>query len=162
MPSNTTFTIKISPSLLQFARSVPGLLAVRFQQYMFRAEAQAKKNVEEGGISGLHVRSGTLRRNIASRVEQNGRQWLGYLGAHVVYAAIHEFGGTIPAHQVVARNVRALHWIQDGQDRFAKSVQIPDVRMPKRPYLMPALKSEANWLIAALKQDMRNRSTDGS
>ena len=50
-------------------------------------------------------------------------------GTNVIYAAIHEFGGTIKA-----KNAKALVFEIDGEIKMVKSVYIPP-----RPYMRPAV-----------------------
>lgn len=85
----------------------------------------------------LHRRSGLLSGSVHPLVEDVQQGIVGGAGAGsgVPYARIHEFGGTIPAHEVVARNAKALAFTVDGVRRFAKRVQIPDVEMPERSYM---------------------------
>lgn len=73
-------------------------------------------------------------------------------GADVPYAQIHEFGGLIPAHQVVAKKAQALCFTVDGIKRFAKSVQIPDVQMPERSYMRSSFREKAPDGIAELRE----------
>jgi phage gpG-like protein len=72
-------------------------------------------------------------------------------GLDVPYAKIHEYGGLIPAHQVVAINAKALCFSVGGVIRFAKSVQIPDVTMPERSYMRSSLREKAPDGIAELR-----------
>lgn len=57
-----------------------------------------------------------------------------------VYARIQEYGGTI-------KPVRAklLHWVEDGQDIFARSVTLP-----ARPYFRPAIESSEEKVVKAM------------
>jgi phage gpG-like protein len=62
----------------------------------------------------------------------------------VKYAAIHEFGGVIPAHDVYPKDpdgVLAFMW--GGEQRFFKHVHIPDVTMPERSFLRSSLSENA-------------------
>jgi phage gpG-like protein len=53
------------------------------------------------------------------------------------YMRIHQLGGTIPAHTIVPRRAKALRWTGgDGQVHFARKVNIPEIRIPARPYLL--------------------------
>lgn len=72
-------------------------------------------------------------------------------GAAVPYARIHEYGGLIPAHTVVATNAKALAFTVNGMLRFAKSVNIPAVNMPERSYMRSSLREQAPDGIAQLR-----------
>lgn len=106
----------------------------------------------------LNRRSGRLSASVHPVTEQTSSSISGGAGggAGVPYAKIHEFGGMIPAHQIVAKNAQALSFTVDGIKRFAKSVQIPDVQMPERSYMRSAFKEEAprgiEMLRAAVKE----------
>jgi hypothetical protein len=81
---------------------------------------------------GGHIerQSGKLANSLSYKV-------LGYMdaeiGTDVIYAAIHEFGGTI-----LPKNAKSLHWVNaSGEDVFRKKVVIPP-----RSYLKPAIDKE--------------------
>ncbi len=97
-------------------------------------------------VSGdvLRVRSGNLRRSIGPpHVKATTTGVEGTLGARAIYARIHEEGGTIPAHTVRPRFGNVLRWIgPDGRPVFAKSANIPAIRMPKRAFMAPAVQEE--------------------
>lgn len=76
-------------------------------------------------------------------------------GAGVPYAAIHELGGLIPAHQVVVRNALALSIKLPSGVIFRHSANIPDVHMPARSYMRSALEEKAPEGIAAIKLAVR-------
>lgn len=53
--------------------------------------------------------------------------------------SIHEFGGTIPPHQIVPDKARALAFLVGGKQAFAARVQLPAVTMPERSYMRASL-----------------------
>lgn len=94
---------------------------------MFLAEKTAKKSFDTP--DHLQTRSGTLKRSIQGDADWVGRAVVGTLGSHIIYAAIHEMGGTIRA--------RAGHYLKfkiGNEWRIVKSVVIP-----QREYLTPAI-----------------------
>lgn len=108
----------------------------------------------------LHRRSGRLSRTVHGMAEDAGAGVSGVIGAgrDVPYARIHEFGGLIKAHQVVARNAKALAFTASwgpmqgpGGMMFRKSVNIPAITMPERSYMRSSLKERAPDGIAQLK-----------
>lgn len=111
--------------------------------------------IQESKLSGspLHRRSGSLSSSIHGFSGEDDGAVYGAVGggADVPYAHIHEFGGLIPAHQVVARNAQALCFTVDGVKRFAKSVQIPEVTMPERSYMRSSFQEKAPDGIAQLR-----------
>lgn len=109
----------------------------------------------------LNRRSGLLSGSVHPLIEDAERGIVGGAGAGagVPYARIHEFGGLIPAHEVVARNAKALAFTIDGVLRFAKRVQIPDVQMPERSYMRSSFDEKSpqglEELRAAVKEAIR-------
>jgi len=66
------------------------------------------------------------------------------------YAAIHEYGGVIPAREILPQSARALAFPWRGQQRFLKRVQLPAVTMPERSFMRSALEETAPDIRAAL------------
>jgi phage gpG-like protein len=107
-----------------------------FQLAVISAEGIAKQKVS-GPV--LRVQTGRLRASITHRMIKNGpSEYLARIGSNVEYAAIHELGGTIPAHRVVPVKARALRFVVGGAVVFARYANIPAIQMPERPYLRPA------------------------
>ena len=115
--------------------------------------------IKSDKLSGqvLNRRSGRLSASVLPLQQQSGDSVSGGArgGGGVPYAAIHEFGGLIPAHQVVAKNAQALSFTIDGVRRFAKSVQIPDVQMPERSYMRSGFEDKAPQGIEMLRAAVR-------
>lgn len=114
---------------------------------------ELQRTVVEDKLSGqvLHARSGNLRRSITARVEDEPNGTRGIVGTNLVYARIHEFGGVIHVPPMVPVRAKALHWIQDGRDVFAKSTRAHDVTMPERSYLRSALADRRDAILAAIR-----------
>lgn len=93
----------------------------------FELEAEIKLNIEAQNL----VDTGNLMNSVQlGSVSAKGNKAEVTVGTNVIYAAIHEFGGTI-----VARNAKALVFkTKDGIWHRVKSVTIP-----ARPFMRPAL-----------------------
>jgi phage gpG-like protein len=87
----------------------------------------------------LKVKSGRLRRSINYSISNQGNLTTAIVGTNVVYAAIHEFGGSIPAHTVFPKTRQALKFSMDGKIVFAKRANVPTIKMPKRSFLQSSL-----------------------
>lgn len=59
----------------------------------YELEAYVKSQKLSGQV--LHVRSGNLRNSVNSQFDNDGTRFTGRVGTGIVYARIHEFGGTI-------------------------------------------------------------------
>lgn len=91
------------------------------------AEGEAKKSFGKPGK--LKVQTGHLRRSIKSSLITRYNLLVASLHSDVVYAAIHENGGTIRAV-----NSPYLKFNIDG-----RWVSVKEVTIPARPYLEPAI-----------------------
>ena len=67
------------------------------QQALLQSALLLEAHIKQHKLSGqvLHVRSGRLRSSISHRLERRGDDLMAIVGTNVVYARIHEFGGTI-------------------------------------------------------------------
>ena len=102
-------------------------------------EAEAKNNILYEGL----IDEGRLRASIAAEAITDNEV---LIGTNVVYAAIHEFGGTITPKR--AKYLR-FYWKEIGQWVTTKKVTIPP-----RPYLRPALDENKDQIVAAFRSTM--------
>lgn len=105
----------------------------------------------------LNVRTGALRDSIFRTVEQSSTGVIGKVASsgNVKYAAIHEFGGVIPAHVVKPKTASMLAFQIGGKTIFAKEVHIPAVRMPERSYMRSSLKDMSTQIREGLTEAVR-------
>jgi phage gpG-like protein len=99
--------------------ALPQSLAARLAQEVERLGDVLRDRVERnlsGGV--LQRRSGRLAGSIAVDVQQSGLSATATVSSDPPYAAIHEYGGTIPARTVLPRSARALAFPWRGQQRF--------------------------------------------
>jgi len=109
-------------------------------------EGHAKINAGSGR-PGLRIKTGALVNSINVSEGKKTKTFADVdIGTNIIYARIHELGGTISA--VTAK---ALHWIDaaTGEHRVAKSVHIP-----ARPYLRPALDENEPSIIKAVTAEL--------
>ena len=104
------------------------------------AELEAKVQQKlAGGV--LNQRTGALARSIVTTIEDTAADVSASIATSgdVKYAAIQEFGGTIPPHQILPDKAKALAFAVDGKEVFAKLVNLPAVTMPERSYMRSSL-----------------------
>jgi phage gpG-like protein len=131
--------------------AMPARLASVLAQEASRLGDELRAAVERnlsGGV--LQQRSGRLASSIVVAVEQNGAAVSATLGSDVPYAAIHEYGGVIPAHQILPKSARALAFPWQGRERFFRRVEMPPVQMPERSFLRSALAEMEPEIRAAM------------
>jgi phage gpG-like protein len=104
------------------------------------AELQAKIQQKLSG-DVLQMRSGALAGSIGVTIDETSTGVAVRIATSpdVKYAAIHEFGGTIPPHQLVPDKARALAFIVGGKQAFAARVNLPAITMPERSYMRSSL-----------------------
>jgi phage gpG-like protein len=100
----------------------------------------------------LNMRSGALARSIIAMVDDSSVDISVRIGASgdVKYAAIQEFGGTIPPHEIVPDKAKALAFVVGGKQVFAARVNLPAVTMPERSYLRSSLAEMAEEIAEGL------------
>lgn len=146
----------------KFKRVTPDV-AKALRLAMDRAMIRLQNYVKFGKLSGqvLKNRTGTLRRSINYKVMggdgEEGKPVVGQVGTNLEYARTHELGLTIPAHTVTVNKAKALAWSPSGITaamqamRFAHSVNIPAVTMPKRSFLASGLNDQKTLIFDDLR-----------
>ena len=131
---------------------LPQSLAARVAQEVERLGGVLRDRVERN-LSGdvLQRRSGRLAASIAVTVEPTAGGASATVSSDAPYAAIHEYGGTIPARTILPQSARALAFPWRGQQRFFKRVTVPAVTMPERSFMRSALAETAPEIRAALE-----------
>lgn len=109
------------------------------------AKLQAKI---EQKLSGevLQMKSGALAGSLGVTIEETSGGVAVRLAtsADVKYAAIHEFGGVIPPHEIVPDKAKALAFLVGGKQAFAARVNLPAIAMPERSYMRTSLAEMAD------------------
>jgi phage gpG-like protein len=101
----------------------------------------------------LNVVTGNLRRSIFSRVEDQGDTITATVGSSgVIYAGIHEYGGTIAAHDIIPNRAQALRFMIGDKVIFARRVHIPPVEMPERSYLRSTFTEMKEEIVSGIKE----------
>ena len=127
-----------SASLAGMPDRVRQALASKANVLAVALEAKIQQKLS-GGV--LNMRSGALASSIIATVDESSADVSVRIGTSgdVKYAAIQEFGGTIPPHEIVPDKAKALAFIVGGKQVFAARVNLPAVTMPERSYLRSSL-----------------------
>lgn len=97
----------------------------------------------------LHVRSGKLLGSIRGEMRENANAIYGRTFSQgVPYAAIHEYGGQTPPHDIYPRTAQALHFFAGGKEVFAKVVHHPGSKIPERSYMRSSLAELREKMLA--------------
>jgi len=109
------------------------------------AQLQAKIRQKLSG-GALDMKSGALAGSIGVTTDASDAAISVRIAtaADVKYAAIHEFGGTIPPHQILPDKTRALAFAIGGKQIFAARVNLPAITMPERSYMRSSLAEMAD------------------
>jgi phage gpG-like protein len=132
--------------------ALPQALADRLSQEIEQLGGVLRARIERN-LSGvvLQRRTGRLLGSISVEAERVGMGASVTVGSDSPYAAIHEYGETIPARSVLPRSARVLAFPWRGQQRFFKRVQLPAVTMPERSFMRAALNETLPEIRAAIE-----------
>jgi phage gpG-like protein len=127
-----------SGSLAGMPDRVRQALASKANVLAVALEAKIQQKLS-GGV--LNSRSGALASSIIATVDESSADISVRIGTSgdVKYAAIQEFGGTIPPHEIVPDKAKALAFAIGGKQVFAARVNLPAVTLPERSYLRSSL-----------------------
>lgn len=118
-------------------------LRVGLQHALIHYRDQVVKNITSGKY-GIKTRSGRLRGSLETDIQGSGLDLKGYVGTNLVYAAIHEFGGTIKAKRAPFLVFQiGGNWIRKKR-----------VEMPERGYMRKTLETETDEILRIIAQEL--------
>lgn len=152
-------TVEFDDSVIQARlRDMPSKVRAALYKRVSALAVQLANKVRQK-LSGevLQVRSGDLRASINQEVLQtsSGVTARVFSSGDVKYAAIHEYGGTIPAHEILPNKAQALRFEVGGNVIFARRVWMPDVKMPERSFLRSSLAEMKADIVEGLTEAVR-------
>jgi phage gpG-like protein len=102
----------------------------------------------------LNAKSGALARSIVTMVDDASANVLVTVSTSgdIKYAAIHEYGGVIPPHEIVPNKARALSFVIGGKQAFASRVNLPAIAMPEHSYMRASLAEMADEISDGLSE----------
>jgi phage gpG-like protein len=101
-----------------------------------------------GGV--LETRTGALRNSIHLRRDGQGSSAEIVADGGAPYDAIHEFGGKTAAHEIIPDKAKALAFMFNGKQAFARRVTHPGSQIPERSYLRSALAEKGADILQAI------------
>ena len=132
-----------SPALAAVPERIRDALSAKASALAATLQEKIARNLS-GGV--LNMKTGALAGSIGVTIDGSSADVSVRIATSpdIKYAAIHEFGGTIPPHQIVPDKAKALAFLVAGKQAFAARVQIPAVTMPERSYMRSALAEMAD------------------
>jgi len=117
------------------------------------AELAAKVQQKLSG-DVLNQKGGALGRSIVTMIDDSSATISVTVASNgdVKYAAIHEFGGVIPPHEIVPDKAKALSFVVGGKQVFAVRVNLSAITMPERSYLRSSLAEMADGINEGLNE----------
>lgn len=128
-------------------------------------ELRTKVMVEHlSGPTGPHTLSvgqnskghtgGQLRASVFQDVKISDTSVRGRVGfsGDVVYAAIHEFGGVINIPEIIPTKAKALKFMIQGREVFARKVRAHTVTIPERAPLRTSFKEMLEKIVTGIKE----------
>jgi hypothetical protein len=125
-------------------------LKLALAQMLAEVQAEVEQNLS-GGM--LHQISGKFRRSVRTRVTETQRGLRGTVsvgGRRFPQTFVLHFGGRIKDPEERPTTKHAMHWIGPGGEQFAGHVQPHSIRIPARPYLLPAFQARVQDLAEQL------------
>lgn len=118
---------------------------------MLAAELQAKIQQKLSGTV-LNTKSGALLRSIVTVIDDASANVSVTVsaGGDIKYAAIQEYGGTIPPHEILSDKGKALAFLVGGKQAFAARVNLPAIAIPERSYMRSSLAEMADEIVEGL------------
>lgn len=119
------------------------LKSVSLKRAGYQRDKKGRHALGRNRTAGYSILQDTGR--LASSIVQAFDAHSATVGTNVVYARIHQFGGTTRPHTIRAKSARALAIPGIG---FRKSVQHPGSHIPARPFLAISQSGEAKIIRA--------------
>lgn len=115
--------------------AMPERLRERLRREITELTVDLQSHVKADKLSGqvLNVRTGNLRRNINTRVQETATSITGTVGTNVEYARIHEYGGTMKEH------LRTITHAFGRPLKQAKTIKVGGYTVPERSFLRSSL-----------------------
>ena len=105
----------------------------------------------------LRSRTGALKASVVSELSADATTVVATIASQgVPYAAIQEYGGRTPAHDIVPVKALALAFVGAGGLTFARRVHHPGSTIPARAPFGGALDALRDEIAGGLKEAVRN------
>lgn len=161
----TAFTVKVQAErLLARLQGAGERLHQSLLRTIQRLAIDVQSTVKDGKLTGqvLHNRTGTLRRSINQKVDDQGTRIMASVGTNLRYAHIHEFGfdGVVNVREHVRRsraqmNVPVKQRARKSDGEITVRAHQMHMRMPERSFLRSALNDKSTTIRDQIKQAAR-------
>lgn len=151
MLSATLDAGKLLANLDTMPAQVVAAVATKMRSITINLQRHVVQDKLHGQVLKYH--SGKLARSIQEDSRTEGDVVIGevFSAGDVKYAAIQEFGGTTPPHDIIPTKADALAFMMGGKMTFAKIVHHPGSKIPERSYLRSSLADQASEITEGLK-----------
>lgn len=135
----------------QMPATVVAVLQTKVQGLAIKLQGHIVRDKLHGQV--LHQRSGALARSIQEVVQTSGTgvEAKVFSAGDVKYAAIQEFGGVTPPHDIFPSKAGALAFMMGGRQVFAAVVHHPGSHIPERSFMRSSLGDMAAEIETGLK-----------
>jgi phage gpG-like protein len=143
---------QLSSGLASMPAAVRAALAAKAADLAHRLQAHVVQDKLSGQV--LQAKTGALKASISATVDADAKGFKArvFSSGDVKYAAIQEYGGQTPAHDILPSKAKALAFVVGGKLAFAKVVHHPGSRIPARSYLRSSLSDMAAEIGDELKR----------
>jgi len=164
-----TFTLDGAAGLSDRLAALPDDLRVALAEKMDALAQDVYAQVVGVNLNGsvLNARSGALKNSVQWRRDAQDKTLSIEISTDgsASYDAIHEYGGKTAAHDIIADKAKALAFLFNGKQFFARSVKHPGSQIPERSYLRSALAEKSpdiRQAIADILAQAASRAKDRS
>lgn len=136
-------TVEIrAEALLARLKGTHDRLQADLRRAVERLSITVQSDVKENKLTGqvLHVRSGTLRRSINRKVDEDARGIMATVGTNVIYGRVHEYG--FQGQVNVREHTRMGHTV---------SAHTRQVDLPERSFLRSTLREREDEIKDTLR-----------
>lgn len=136
---------RIPPQVVEMVAKKVRALATNLQRHIVADKLQGQV---------LNHKTGALGRSIQTETATSGDVTTGrvFSAGDVKYAAIHEFGGRTPPHDIFPKKAEALAFMAGGQMVFAKVVHHPGSNIPERSFMRSGLFDMSEEIVAGIRE----------
>ena len=135
----------------RMSAAINAALYIKAVQLALMMEKYVKTSKLNGQV--LNRITGALSRLINQKVDRisGGVVAKVFSAGDVKYAAIHEYGGTTPAHVILPKKAHALAFMMGGKMGYFSKVNHPGSKIPERSYLRSSLRDKSTEISIGFK-----------
>jgi hypothetical protein len=133
----------VSPTLAAMPERLRDALSSKADILAATLQAKIKDKLSS---TVLNSKTGALARSIVMTIDDSAADLSVTMASSgdIKYAAIQEYGGTIPPHEILPDKAKALAFAVGGKQAFAARANLSAITLPERSYMRSSLAEMAD------------------